>query len=89
MIKKDIILYGLVGSLVVAGFYFVGIEYAEEQQEELNESKQVALNWGNVTSTDTTCDEMRDKLVSLERETFDGRQLVMDAIYEKYQEFGC
>lgn len=89
MIKKDLILYAFVGGLIVAGIYIIGVDYANEQQEQYNESKQVALNWSNVNATQATCDEMQAKMFSLSTETFDGKELITDAIKLKYQEFEC
>jgi hypothetical protein len=89
MIKKDLILYGVIGTLIVAGVYIVGVQYTDEKLEQYNESRQVAANWSTVNSTDTTCDEMRGHLIGLATETFDGKQLIVDAINLKYREFGC
>lgn len=89
MIKKDLILYGLILGLVVAGFYYIGVEYQEEKISQYNESKQVALNWAGVDSTQITCNEMKISLIKLSTETFDGKELIEDAMNLKYKEFGC
>jgi len=87
--KKDIVLYGLIAGLVFAGAYIIGVQYVDEQNAELNESKQVAANWGMLNATELDCGEMRSNLISLERETFDGAEIISAAIFEKWQEAGC
>ena len=89
MIKKDLILYGFIGVLVATGVYMIGVEYPAERQEQYNESKQVALNWNAVNATEADCSEMQGHLIKLATESFDGKQLIVDAIKSKAVEAGC
>jgi len=89
LIKKDLVLYAVVGALIVAGVYIVGVEYTDERLEQYNESKQVADNWNALNATALDCNEMQGNMIGLATETFDGKELILDAIKAKYVEAEC
>lgn len=87
MRKSDIGLIGVIGLMVIAAVYLVGIEYQNEQMKwELmsEEDKAMTLLAENLRKTDkTNCLELSQVL------KINTNQIMIDAITDKQKELGC
>lgn len=89
MIKKDLVLYGVVGALIVAGAYIIGVDYQQEKLMQITEAQQVADNWKHLPNDQTTCEEINSKRIGLGLEEFAGVEIIQQALDEKWVKMNC
>jgi len=81
--------YGLAGFVVIFGVYSVIILEPEERAMQIEQAQKVANGWKNLAFSDTSCDEVEDKIFNLTIEKFEGKELIMNELIEKYREGEC
>ena len=88
MRRIDLLLIPIVTVAVAFSVWSI-LEWDKEQQEEYNASMEVANEIRSLDASMTDCDEVREKLMSIAFEEFDGKELIQEAWLEKKQEIGC
>lgn len=88
MRKIDLLLIPIVTAAVAFSVWSI-LEWDKENQEEYNASMAVANELRALDASMTDCDEVREKLMTITFEEFDGKELIEEAWTEKSQELGC
>ena len=85
----SIIAYSLAVGLIVFGVYSVFILEPEERAMQIKEAEQVAKNLSMLTSNQIDCDDINKKLLRIDDETFEGKNLIKDALMNTMIEGDC
>lgn len=87
--KSDIAVYVIITGLISFGVWTITVGMETESAEQILEAQKVADNWRELDESQTNCGEIRGKIISLSDETFSGKELIIEALNEKYEEMEC
>jgi len=85
----SIILGSVVIGLIIFGVYSVVVLEPNERAGELGEAKQVAKNLNMIAAEDIDCDDIKGKVQTIEAESFEGKNLIRDALMNTMVKGGC
>ncbi len=85
----SIIVYCLAAGLIFFGVYSVFVLEPDERAGQLEEARQVVRNLNMISSDEIDCDDIKSKVQTIDAESFEGKNLIRDALLNTMVKGGC